>query len=95
VHRGGSLKEFVMRLVVASNLPETGVYDYLAHRRDQVASSRPRVEQALVAMGDDGDLGQYLTLDYGLALAEAELAWLDRTLGRLAERTETVEELPA
>ena len=84
VQPGGSLKEFVMRLVLAGNLSETGLCDYLEQRLEHVASFRPRIEEALVATSEDGDLGQYLTLDYGLALADAELAWLHRTLSRLA-----------
>ena len=31
------------------------------------------------------DLGERLALDYGLAVATAELAWLDRALGQLSQ----------
>ena len=89
VQSGGSLKEFVMRLGIASNLSETGLHAHLEQRRELVASRQPRIEQALGATSEEVDLGQYLTLDYGLALADAELAWLDRTLARLARRSQS------
>ena len=85
VQSGGSLKEFVMTLGLASNLSKTDLHTCLEQRRGQVASYQPKVEQALAVMGEQMNLGQYLTLDYGLALAEAELAWLDRTLTRLSK----------
>lgn len=90
VQSGGSLKEFVMRLVLASSLSETGLRDCLERRLEQVVSFRPRIEEALVATSEEGDLGQYLTLDYGLALADAEQTWLDRTLARLTTRSQSV-----
>jgi PadR family transcriptional regulator AphA len=86
----GSLKEFVMRLALAGSLPETGLIDYLRQRLEQVSSFRPRIEEALAARREEGDLGQYLTLDYGLALADAERAWLNRALSQLAERSQAV-----
>ena len=79
-----------MRLGLASNLSESGLDAYLEQRREQVASYRPRLEQALGATSEEMHLGQYLTLDYGLALADAELAWLDGTLARLAKRSQSV-----
>jgi hypothetical protein len=42
------------------------------------------LKQATDTLDRKGDRGQYLALDYGLALADAELAWLDRTLERLS-----------
>jgi hypothetical protein len=48
---------------------------------------------ARVVKGQDGttDLGQHLALDYGLTVANAEAAWLDRTLERLSEQPLPVE----
>jgi DNA-binding PadR family transcriptional regulator len=90
VQLGSSLKDFVVRLALASNLPLSGLHAYLEQRREQVASNRPRIEQDLRAMSEESDLGQYLTLDYGLALADAELAWLERTLDRLTSQPQSV-----
>jgi DNA-binding PadR family transcriptional regulator len=85
VQPGGPLKEFVLRLVLADTLSQTNLTTYLEQRRDQLISTRPRISEALTATGADGDLTQRLALDYGLALADAELDWLDRTLSQLAE----------
>jgi hypothetical protein len=41
---------------------------------------------------DEGmDLGERLALDYGLAAATAELAWLDRTLAQLSQQPLSLE----
>jgi DNA-binding PadR family transcriptional regulator len=83
---GSSLKQFVIRLSLAGHLPGAQLHDWLEQRRELVASRRPKIEQALGAISEQEDLGRYLTLHYGLGLADAELAWLDRTLARLTNR---------
>jgi PadR family transcriptional regulator AphA len=88
---GASLKAFIMRLALADNLSQTGLSAYLEQRREQVATHRLTLEQGAEAMGEEVDLGKRLTLDYGLALASAELAWLDCTLARLSEPSLSVE----
>lgn len=90
VQPDSSLKEFVMRLVLAGSLSPTGLNDYLEQRLEQVAAIQPELREAVTAASDNGDLGQRLTLDYGLALAEAEMAWLDHTLSQLSERSKAV-----
>ena len=92
---GSSLRQFVIGLSLAGNLPETELHDYLEKRREQVASRKPGIEQALRAASEEVDLGQHLTLDYGLALADAELAWLDRTLAHLSKRSQSTRVIPA
>jgi hypothetical protein len=82
---GVSLKAFVMRLILASNLSPAGLVAHLEQRHAQVAAHQLALEQTAQAMDDDMDLGERLALDYGLAVAAAELAWLDRTLARLSE----------
>jgi PadR family transcriptional regulator AphA len=88
---GASLKAFIMRLALADNLSRAGLSAYLEQRREQVATHRLTLQQSAEAMGEEVDLGKRLTLDYGLALASAELAWLDRTLARLSEPSLSVE----
>ena len=81
-----SLKTFLMRLMLAGNLSESGLVDYLKQRRSQVALYRESLKPIIGDEGDGGDeseLGQHLAFDYGLAVASAELAWLDRTLEQL------------
>jgi PadR family transcriptional regulator AphA len=83
---GVSLKAFVMRLVLASNLSRTGLVAHLEQRHSQVAAHQLALEQAAQATDHDMDLGERLALEYGLAVAAAELAWLDRALAQLSDR---------
>jgi DNA-binding PadR family transcriptional regulator len=78
-----SLKKFVMRLALADQLSRIGLLTHLEQRRAQVAAHKTTLEQATEAKVTD--LGEHLMLDYGLSLAAAELAWLDRTLARLSQ----------
>lgn len=81
----GSLKAFIMRLILAGHVSLAELMNQLGQRRSQVASYQSALEQA-PGQGEPGDdLGQRLALDYGLAVARAELAWLDATLQRLAQ----------
>lgn len=78
---GVSLKAFLMRLILASNLSQDDLVAHLERRRIQVAS---HLQQTTEAMGNKADLGERLALDYGVAVANAELAWLDSALSRLS-----------
>jgi PadR family transcriptional regulator AphA len=85
VEPGTSLKTFLMRLMLASNLSRAGLIAHLKQRRSQVAVHRANLEQVTGAEGETVGLGQHLAFDYGLVAARAELAWLDRTLERLSQ----------
>ena len=87
VASGASLKAFVMRLILASNLSHDGLITHLQRRRAQVAAHQLALEQTSRAMDESIDLGEHLTLDYGLDVATAELAWLDRTLDQLSRQS--------
>jgi DNA-binding PadR family transcriptional regulator len=76
-----SLKAFLMRLILASNLSQDDLVAHLERRRVQVSS---HLQQTTEAMGNKADLGERLALDYGVAVANAELAWLDSALSRLS-----------
>jgi PadR family transcriptional regulator AphA len=91
VGSGVSLKAFVMRLILASNLSQAGLIAHLQQRRAQVATHRGALEQAAKAMDERIDLGERLALDYGLAVATAELVWLDNTLTRFSQPSPSVE----
>jgi PadR family transcriptional regulator AphA len=78
-----SLRAFAMRLLLAGTLSQTTVRELLAQRRVQVAEQRAAMELAARDESEGINLGQHLALDYGLALANAELAWLDGTVSQL------------
>jgi len=87
------LKAFIMRLILAGHLSAVRLCAQLRQRRAQVAGHRDVLRRSLEALDPEESLGQCLALDYGLAVAGAELAWLDSTLGRLAEEALADQEL--
>jgi hypothetical protein len=89
------LRAFVMRLVLADTHPSPSLVKLLRQRRDQVASQQTALEQ-IVIKRDKTSLVQNLAPDYGMALASAEIAWLDTALDQLAlseERLSSMEVL--
>ena len=69
-----SLKAFVMRLILADNLSQTGLITQLYQRRAQIAAHRAALEKNTRLMDDRANSAQRLVLKYGLALANADLA---------------------
>ena len=86
-----SLKAFVMRLILADNLSQAGLIAQLYQRRSQIAAHRAALDTNTTMADDRANSGQRLALEYGLALADAELAWLDSTLGRLMNQPQAME----
>jgi DNA-binding PadR family transcriptional regulator len=80
------MKAFVMRLLLAGNYSQASFAATLQQRRAQVVAHYHDLQQAASAADNGFEQGQQMALDYGLALASAELAWLDLTLERLAQR---------
>ena len=80
-----SMKKFVLRLILAGQLSQVGLLTHLEQRRARVAAQKIVLEQAVEAKDEATDLGERLMLDYGLSLANAELAWLDSKLARLSQ----------
>jgi DNA-binding PadR family transcriptional regulator len=86
-----SLKAFAMRLILADNLTQAGLIAQLYQRRSQIAAHRAALEKNAIPKADGANSGQRLALEYGLALANAELAWLDSTLDRLSRQPQAME----
>jgi PadR family transcriptional regulator AphA len=82
---GGSLRAFLMRLMLADSLSHTDLVAYLQQRRSQVALHRTALEQAFRAQDQTVRQRQDLAFDFGLTAATAELVWLDSTLERLSQ----------
>jgi PadR family transcriptional regulator AphA len=80
------LKAFVMRLLLADNFSPAGLRAHLEQRRLQVAAHHDALHQTIETSQEKAEFGQFLAVDYGLALATAELSWLDHTLGELSRR---------
>ena len=86
-----SIRTFARQLILADSLSQDELREHLARRRTQV--SRYAQVGGEGPNGDHGDeatqepataLGRRLVNDYGLAIARAELAWLDVQLATLA-----------
>jgi DNA-binding PadR family transcriptional regulator len=77
-----SLKGFVMRLLLADAFSHNGLVATLQQRRAEIAGRCGGLE-AVSADQSGGELVQGLAADYGLAIAEAELAWLESKLDHL------------
>jgi DNA-binding PadR family transcriptional regulator len=75
-----SLKAFVMRLLLARDASRSGLAAHLRQRRAHVVTHCDALKE-LSGTSDKTDVGWQLALDYGLAVADAELGWLDRALG--------------
>jgi PadR family transcriptional regulator AphA len=81
-----SLKAFVMRLVLANSFSRTGLIAHLEQRRSQVAAHFSTLEQ--LAEETDGTMNdaRHIAFNYSLALAGAELAWLESALEQLPQQ---------
>jgi DNA-binding PadR family transcriptional regulator len=86
------LRAFVMRLLLADSHSPARLRAHLQQRRAQVATRHASLAGGLVTSAGL-DQGQQLALDYGFALAAAELAWLDTALDRLREQPLIEEEV--
>jgi PadR family transcriptional regulator, regulatory protein AphA len=79
-----SIKAFTHRLIVAGNFSSNELKDHLSLRRAQIVDFLNAPEQALLENDHlAGNLGKRLVHEYGLAIAKAELAWLDTQLAEL------------
>jgi DNA-binding PadR family transcriptional regulator len=74
-----SLKAFIMRLLLADSYEPAGLLAHVWQRRVQVAAHYATLAEGTGTLGERSSLGQRVAPDYGLALARAELGWLDRT----------------
>ncbi|HUT15285.1 MAG TPA: PadR family transcriptional regulator [Anaerolineae bacterium] len=80
-----TLRAFVIRLMLASSMSPEAIVRYLQDRQSLVASHAETLQELVRRLDKMDDLGELLALDYGVAVARAELAWLDDTLVRLRE----------
>jgi len=80
------LKAFAMRLLIADSYSHASLLAYLQLRQSQVTAHHTALtERAGSQHPDEGaSLGKQLALSYGLAVAQAELDWLEGTLAWLS-----------
>jgi DNA-binding PadR family transcriptional regulator len=78
------LRSFVMHLILVGDFSQAGLCVHLQQRRETVATHQLALEQTIEEWGERANAGQRLALEYGLATASAELAWLDSRLAQLS-----------
>ena len=83
-----SLKPFVMSLMVAASVPRRELLACLKQRRDLIAKEGLCLEKTMHNVTEEPEqrteLERQLVQDYGRAMAEAELAWIEDSLDRLS-----------
>jgi PadR family transcriptional regulator AphA len=80
-----SLRTFIMRLALADQLSQEALVEHLERRRARVAEHGVGVEQDAREVYADAGIGQLLTQELVLAMARAEVGWLDNVLARLSK----------
>ena len=78
-----TLKAFIMQLILVGDFAQVGLAAHLQQRREMVAANHSALEQTAVELGAQASEGQRLAMEYGLAMASAELAWLDSRMDQL------------
>jgi DNA-binding PadR family transcriptional regulator len=81
-----SARAFVMRLILADSSSRARLITQLHQRQAQVAAYCTALKRTVEKQDDEGNLGRRMALDYGLALAAAELDWLDDALEKLLKQ---------
>jgi len=80
---GASSRAFVMRLLLATHLSHEGLVAHLRQRHQQVAKQQAALKQTVDKMDPPTDSGQRLAFDYGMTIANTELAWLEDLIAAL------------
>jgi PadR family transcriptional regulator AphA len=91
IGQSGSMKAFMMRLILASHYAPDRLAALMRQRRAEVARQQQELTSSRASTGTTADLGQRMALEYALSVADTELAWLDRELGRISTEVALVE----
>jgi DNA-binding PadR family transcriptional regulator len=81
---GTSSRAFTMRLILADHLSTDRLAAHLEQRFHQVVQHHAALEKMSGDLEGEPGLSQRLAVDYGMAIASAELAWLEGLLQRLS-----------
>jgi hypothetical protein len=76
------LKAFAMRLLIANHLSNEGLIAHLRGRRAEVAS-HCAILNGMISESHKTNVRNHLAFDYGLAIAHAEMNWIDSALDQL------------
>jgi DNA-binding PadR family transcriptional regulator len=91
VKPSGSMKAFMMQLIMASHYAPDRLIALMRQRRTEVARQQQELTTSSAQKGTAKDVGERMAVEYALSVADSELAWLDRELGRIAQEVSLVE----
>jgi DNA-binding PadR family transcriptional regulator len=89
---GASSRAFVMRLLLATHLSYEGLVAHLQQRHEQVAEQQAALKRNM-RTADSSSNGRRLALEYGLTIANTELAWLENLVAALETQNAPQEHL--
>ena len=78
------LRAFTMHLILAGNATQAGFAAHLRKRQEVVVAHYSALEQSVEELGEQASQGEVLAIEYGLAVASAELTWLEDKLAQLS-----------
>lgn len=85
----GSLRTFIQHLILVGDYDHIGrLLAHLRQRREAASTHHEALTQAASDLSVDAGIGHRLAMEYGLATARAELAWLDGAIARLSSDRE-------
>lgn len=79
-----NVRSFVMDLIMTGDLAQERLVEQLQQRRQVVVRHRLTLESVHQDLSERVHRGQQMAIEYGLATANAELAWLDLVLAQLS-----------
>ena len=78
------LRAFIMHLMLTGDSICDRLTAHLRQRQEAVATHHSDLEQAARELGEQPSLGELVGIEYGLAIASAEMAWLEGKLAQLS-----------
>jgi DNA-binding PadR family transcriptional regulator len=76
------LRAFIMHLILAGDSSRVGLGAHLRQRHQVAAAQHSALEKAVEGLSEQASLGEQMAIEYGLTLAGAELAWLEKKLAQ-------------
>jgi PadR family transcriptional regulator AphA len=84
---GASSRAFVMRLLLSPLLSQEGLAAHLKQRQQQVTEQLAALKQTIGETDPPSLSGPSLASDYGMTIANTELAWLEDLMAALQTKT--------
>jgi hypothetical protein len=77
-----------MHLILAGDATHSELASHLRRRCEAVVDHYSALEQAVEELGEQASQGELVAIEYGLAIARAEMVWLEDKLAYLTDPSE-------